>query len=149
MNVAIVRPESWNLPLFVHVLGAMVLVGALVFAAGSLVAARGGGSAELTRLGFRALLVGAVPAFIVMRVGAQWIESESGYDDEAAWIGLGYIASDMGLLLLIGATILAWRAVKAGGRAGGGTAARVATGLTGFLLLMYVVVIWAMTTKPD
>ena len=26
--LAAVRPDSWNLPLFVHVLGAMVLVGA-------------------------------------------------------------------------------------------------------------------------
>ena len=35
------RPDSWNFPLFVHVLGAMILVGGLVTAAGSLAFARG------------------------------------------------------------------------------------------------------------
>ena len=28
--LAAIRPDSWNYPLFIHVLGAMVLVGALV-----------------------------------------------------------------------------------------------------------------------
>ena len=28
--LASIRPDSWNLPLFVHVLGAMILVGGLL-----------------------------------------------------------------------------------------------------------------------
>ncbi len=32
MLVAVIRPDEWNLPLFVHVLGAMLLVGTLLLA---------------------------------------------------------------------------------------------------------------------
>ena len=35
--IATIRPDSWNLPLLLHVGGAMVLVGALVLAASALV----------------------------------------------------------------------------------------------------------------
>ena len=33
MNVAAIRPDSWDFPLFLHVTGAMLLVGALVVVA--------------------------------------------------------------------------------------------------------------------
>lgn len=39
--LAVVRPDSWNLPLFLHVLGAMVLVGTLATAAVALLASSG------------------------------------------------------------------------------------------------------------
>ena len=41
---AIVRPDDWNFALFLHVLGAMVMVGALVLALGYLAAAWRGDS---------------------------------------------------------------------------------------------------------
>jgi uncharacterized membrane protein len=93
--LAIVRPDDWNLALFVHVLGAMVIVGALVLAASYLFAARRGGSLQATRVGFRSLLYVALPSFVAMRVGAQWIADEEGVaDSDAAWIEIGYIVSD-------------------------------------------------------
>ena len=99
--LAIVRPDGWNLPLLVHVAGAMLLVGALVVAlavtAGAL--RRGDDAAVLTRLAYRTLLIGVLPAYLTMRVGAEWIASEEAVGDDAAWIGIGYGTSDAGLLL--------------------------------------------------
>ena len=73
-----IRPDDWNLPLFLHVLGAMALVGALVLVVLSLASARGGDSAAGLRLAYRSLLLAAIPAWIVMRLGAQWIASRRG-----------------------------------------------------------------------
>ena len=38
--VALIRPDSWNFPLFLHVLGAMILVGGLLAGAATLGYAR-------------------------------------------------------------------------------------------------------------
>ena len=84
---AAVRPDAWDLPLFVHVLGAV--------------------------------------------------------DDEWSWIGIGYITSDVGLLLTLIAIGLAWRASRRG------TAARAVMVLAAVLLLAFAVAVWAMTTKPE
>jgi len=148
-----IRPDDWNLPLFLHVLGAMTLVGSLVLVVVSLASARGGDSAAALRLGYRSLLLGVIPGWIVMRAGAQWIASKEGYDDAEeppAWIDIGFITSEPTLLLLIAATIcagIAARRSREGGRGFGGlnTAALVLVAIT---LVVYVVAIWAMSTKP-
>lgn len=147
--LAAVRPDDWNLPLFVHVAGAMLLVGTMLVAALLLTNAvrRGDGAAVLTRLGFRALLLGVIPAYLVMRVGAQWIAETEDVPDDAGWIGIGYGTSELGLLLTIVATVLAWRATKKGD-AGPGGLGRAAMILTFVVLALYVVAIWAMTAKP-
>ena len=55
--VALIRPDSWNFPLFLHVLGAMVLFGAVAAAVGTLLTPGGGGDpAGLRRFAFRMLL---------------------------------------------------------------------------------------------
>ena len=72
--IAAVRPDSWNFPLLVHVLGAMILVGGRLTGASALAFARG--DARFLRLGYWALLLVALPGYIVMRIGAQWIYSE-------------------------------------------------------------------------
>ena len=42
-------------------------------------------------LAFRTLLIGAIPAYLVMRVGAEWIaDKENLVDSDAAWISIGY-----------------------------------------------------------
>jgi len=136
------RPDSADFPLFLHVLGAMVLIGALLLAVTAL--ANGNGS---LRLGYRALLMAALPSWLVMRVAAQWVaEEENLADSEDAWIGIGYITSELGLLLMIAATVCAGLSVRRGGRPG---LTRAALILSALLIAIYVITIWAMTTKPD
>ena len=53
----------------------------------------------------------ALPGYIVMRIGAQWIYSKEGWDDLPddaipAWIGIGYIVADLGALLVLIALIV-------------------------------------------
>ncbi len=149
--LAIVRPDAWNLPLFVHVLGAVALVGTLVVVlASSAGAARAGdGAALLSRLSFRTLLIGVLPSYIVMRVGAEWVASEEAVDDEWAWIGIGYITADLGALLIIISIVLSIIGLRRT-RRGGGTGLGRAVGIISVLLLAaYVVAVWAMTVKPD
>jgi hypothetical protein len=148
--VAAVRPDSWNLPLLLHVGGAMVLVGALVTALAALLAARRSDAAVLTRLGYRTLLYAALPAFVLMRVGAELIASKEDVPDDVGWIGIGYGISDGGLLLMIIATVLAGlgaRRVQRQGAPGGSMT--VATALTVLTVVAYVVAVWAMTAKPS
>ena len=144
MMLAIIRPDSWELPLLVHVGGAMLLVAALVvvlaLAAHGL--RRGDDAAALARTNFRALLLGVLPAYVVMRVGAEWIASEEAVGDPT-WIGIGYASSDGGLLLILVATGLAWRSARRGAGA-----SRAVAVLSALLLVGYVVTVWAMTAKP-
>ena len=150
--LAIISPDSWDLPLFVHILSAMALVGATTLAVASLAAAWRNGSLALTRLGYRALLLGVIPAWIVMRLSAQWIVDKEGLEDaNLAWIDIGFIVAEPILLLVIIATVLAGLAMRRASRgdsAGPSVGARVATGLVSFALLAYLVAVWAMTTKP-
>ena len=128
---------------FLHVGGAMVLVGALLLSATALVGAWRSDDAGNLRLGYRALLVGALPAYFVMRIAAQLLVDD--YDEDAAWIGVGFGVSELSLLLLIASTILAGISVK---RAAGGGRVRAATIIIGIILVLYLIAIWAMTTKP-
>jgi hypothetical protein len=150
--LAVIRPDEWNLALFVHVLGAFTLVGALAVAASFLFAARGENALTFTRLGFRSLLLAALPAFLVTRIGAQWIASEEGVEDsDATWITIGFISTDVGLLALLGATVAAWLGVRRASREDSGGPGRrpaIAAWLVAFLLAVYAVVIWTMATKP-
>jgi hypothetical protein len=144
VNVAIVRADSVNFPLLLHVGGAMVMVGALAAVLVVLAVAKRGDRAAL-RLAFRTLLYGASPAYIVMRVGAEWSASEANVDEDATWVGIGYMVADGGLLLLIVATVLAGLASRRGTAGGFVRAANV---LTLILIAGYAVALWAMTAKP-
>lgn len=135
--------------MFIHVLGAMTAVGGLLLAGTALVGAWRADDAGAMRLGFRALLWVALPAWIVMRVFAQFL-LDKGIDDgiyveEDTWVGLGYMTSEVGLLLLIIATVLAGLSAR---RAAGGGRIRGAAILVGILLVFSLVAIFAMTTKP-
>ena len=153
MTFAAIRPDHWDFPLFLHVAGAMVLVGALVVVAWALVKAWRGDAAGFTRLAYRTLLYVAIPSFIVMRAGAQWIADKEGILDsksDPSWIGIGFVTSDLGLVLLIAATITAGVAARRLAREPGTTSknARAAAVLTIIPLVLYLVAIWAMTAKP-
>jgi hypothetical protein len=151
MITAAIRPDGWNLPLLVHVAGAMILVGALAVILSCLVLARRGGGAALNRLGAQTFMFAAFPGFVLMRAGAEWIKSKESAPDDVAWIGIGYNVADTSLLLLIVAGILVGTSVRRLRRRGDparglATAASVLIALT---VAGYVLAIWAMTTKPD
>ena len=148
-----IRPDSWDFPLLLHVLGAMLLVGALVLAASALVLARRDGSAAMLRLGYRSLALGALPAWIVMRVGAQWIADEEGLtgDEVPSWVDIGYSTAEPGLPVLLIAILLVGLALRRAGRAQaspGDGLSRASVVLVSLLLVVYLVAIWAMTTRP-
>ncbi len=155
--LAATRPTSWDLPLFLHVLGAMVLVGALTVAvAFQILAWRKRDPADvaaLTRAGFRALLAVALPGYVVMRIGAQWVYSKEGWtgDNDPAWLGIGFLTADLGGILLLITIILAGLGARRL-RLSGGTASlltRIATPLATLILIAYVIAVGAMTTKPN
>jgi hypothetical protein len=139
--LAAIRPDDWNLALFVHILGAMVLVGALVLVATSL-------AARDLRLGFRSLLLGVIPGWIVMRGAAEWIaekEKLNDIDPTPAWVDVGYSVADPMLLLIIISTVCAGLAAR---RQSTGGLRMTALVLVGILLVASLVAIWAMSTKP-
>ena len=145
--LASIRPDSWDFPLLLHVGGAMVLVGAA--ATGSIVALtaqRASDPAAMRRLSFRAFLIVALPAYIVMRIGAEWLYSKEfgDTDDDPAWIGIGYITADAGALVLLIILILAGIAVWRG-KPGLTKAAGI---LSLIAVLGWLVAVWAMGGKP-
>jgi uncharacterized membrane protein len=151
-ELAVIRPDEWNLALFVHVLSAFTLIGALVAAASYLFAARRDGSVELVRVGFRLLLIVALPALIATRLAGQWIASEEGLEDsDLSWIETGFVSTDVGVLVLVVATVAAGFAVRRTRRAAagdGGLGGALAAWLVTILTVLYGVVIWLMATKP-
>ena len=104
--LAIIRPDSWNFPLFLHVLGAIVLVGAV--AATLLAAGRSKDSALLRSVAFRTLLIVALPGWVLMRFAGEWINSREDIPGDPGWLGTGYIVGDMGLVILLVGTIVGW-----------------------------------------
>jgi hypothetical protein len=151
MSYAALRPDAWNFPLLLHVLGATTLVAVLAAAAVVLtVSLRADDRTAAVRFAFRTLLIGAIPSYLVMRVGAEWIASKEHLEDsDASWIGIGYSVADGGLLLLIVMTTLAGLAVRRARRGGEPRMlVRWTTGLTLLLIVAYGVALWAMTTKP-
>ena len=156
--LAAVRPDSWNLALLLHVLGASILVGGLVTALAFQVAGwareTAAGALQLARLGFFTLLCAALPAWFLMYAGALWIYSKEGWDDvdtEPGWLGIGWMAADLGGLLILLSLILGGLGVRRLRQTGAATSmlVRSATVLTAIALIAYVVTVWAMSAKPD
>jgi hypothetical protein len=144
--LATVRPHAWDLPLLLHVLGAMVLVGAVATSALLAFAAwRRPGVPVYGRAAFWSLLAVGVPAYVVMRVGAQWTYSKEGFsgDNDPTWIGVGFAAADAGLLLLLLTTGLAfwWN------RRGKPVVGRVVAGLASLYLVLLGIAWFAMSAK--
>jgi uncharacterized membrane protein len=157
--LAAIRPDDWNFPLLLHVLGASILLGALTAAAtAQLLAWRRQSPADVltyARLSFRTLLFVAIPAWFLMRIGADWIATREGWDDvddEPVWLGIGYVTSEGGGLLILISVILAGIGVRRLGRSGGehgATFLRIATVLAVLVIIAYVITTWAMAGKPD
>jgi hypothetical protein len=150
--LAAVRPDSWNFPLFVHIVGATVLVGGLLTSGSALAFAKG--DAKLLRLGYWSLLAVSLPGYVIMRIGAQWIESKEGLDDlpdrlVPAWLDIGYIVADAGALVLLIALIVGGIGVYRMREGKGAGLLQVTMVLAFVMLAAYVVAAWAMAGKPN
>ena len=150
--IALIRPDSWNFPLFLHVLGAMILVGGLLAGATTLGYARG--DARFLRLGYWTLLVVSLPGWVLMRIGAGWISSKEGWDDlpdelVPTWLTIGFFVADLGGLILLVSLIMGGIGVYRLRQGKGSSLLRATMVLSLVLLAAYLVAAWAMAGKPD
>jgi hypothetical protein len=102
-------------PLFLHVLGAMVLFGGVASVALlSIVATRASEHRPiLQRLSLATLLLLVWPGWIAMRAGGQWVLNDEGLDKQTpGWADAGFLVADVGLVLLLVTTLLAWLASR-------------------------------------
>ena len=151
--LALSRPTEWNFPLFVHVLGATVLVGGLLAGASTILYARG--DTRFLKLGYWTLLAVALPGYVVMRIGAQWIYSKEGWDDlpsgveDPTWLGIGFIVADLGALLVLIALVLGGIGVRRLRDGRGQGLVKAAMVIAWIVLAAALVAVWAMSGKPD
>ena len=76
--IAAIRPDDWNYVLLLHIGGAMILVGGMLTAASALALARG--NVAVLRVGYWSLLIACLPAYVLMRIGAEWLYTEGGVE---------------------------------------------------------------------
>jgi hypothetical protein len=139
--LALVRPDSWNFPFFLHVLGATLLVGAV--GATVIIATR---APAWRRLLARTIGLLVLPAWVLMRFAGQWIDSRENIPDDPAWVGIGFGVGDAGLVLLVITALIAWWGVRRPERR---WPVRAVAVISAIYLIALFVAMWAMTTKPD
>jgi hypothetical protein len=123
-------------PLFLHVLGAMTLWGAVLAAIVVAVAGR-------SRAAFTVLLF-ALPAWVLTLACAYWIEHDEGLgSSNATWLGIGHGVLEAGVLVLLASIGSAywWR------RSGKAVAGRLVVGLAAVYLALLTVAMLAMSGK--
>jgi hypothetical protein len=145
VSIASLCGPTCGTPLFLHVLGAMLLFGALLAAttlayAATRIVEHG---PLLRRLAFTVMLAGVWPSYILMRAAAQWVLSRENLDENPpGWVGVGFLVSDAGILVLLVLTLLGWLALRRP-RLGGWFA-----GLASIYVVALGVAVFAMTAKP-
>ena len=141
--LALVRPDSWDFPLFLHVLGAVLLVGAM--AATALAAGRAGGSLLLRRVAFWTLAVLALPAWVLMRLAGGWIDSKEDVPGDPTWLGIGFVVADIGIVILLVTAAVGWWSTRRPARR---WPQQTVTVLAIVYLAALLVSMWAMSAKP-
>jgi hypothetical protein len=149
--LAAIRPDNVSVALFVHVAGAMILVGGLATAGTALAFGWRDSGVTPLRLGYFSLLAVAFPGWILMRIGAQWTESREHLPDdfEPTWLGIGYFTADLGGILLLLGLILGGIGVRRLHDGSGAGLLKASTVITLLLVAAYVVAVWAMAGKPS
>jgi hypothetical protein len=133
-------------PLFLHVLGAMTTFGAIfTVVLLTYIAWNRPEAAFIRRATFFTLLT-AVPFYILLRVFAEIMysdEKDAFGGNDPTWVGIGYITSDAGVLVLLISIGCAfwWK------RSGKPVAGRIVAVLTSLLLVMLTVAMLAMSGK--
>ena len=141
--IAFSRP-FW--PLFLHVLGAMTLFGAILAAAITSIVAWGRPGLAILRKATFWALVSAIPDYLVLRIAAQVIysnEKDAFGGKDPTWIGIGFGVSDAGLLLLLLTLGVAYWWLRSAKPVAG----RIVAGLTSVYLVLLGVAWLAMSAK--
>jgi hypothetical protein len=128
----------------------MILVGGLLAGASTLAFARG--SERFLRLGYWTLLLVALPGWVVMFAGANWIYSKEGWDDledEPAWLGIGWTIAMLGALLVVIALIVGGIGLRRLRTGGGHGLLKAAMVIAWLVLAAALIAVWAMAGKPD
>ncbi len=141
--LALVRADSLDFPLFLHVLGAVLLVGAM--AATALAAGRAGGSLLLRRVAFWTLAVLALPAWVLMRLAGGWIDSKEDVPGDPTWLGIGFVVADIGIVILLVSAAVGWWSTRRPDRR---WPQQTVTVLAIVYLAALLVSMWAMSAKP-
>jgi hypothetical protein len=89
----------------------------------------------------------------LMRFGGEWTYVREHLDDQPdhVWVGIGFITSDLGALVLLISLLVTGIGARRLGRseAQQSTLTRVGAVLTALMLAGYIVAVWAMSAKPD
>ena len=134
------------MPLFLHVLGATLLIGGISAVVVVAVAALRSPehAALLRRIAFQTTLIVVWPAFIATVAGGHWTLSRELGDNRTppGWALVGIAVTDLGVLVVIVLTVFAWLALRRP-RMG-----RAVAALAALYLGALLVTLWAMTAKP-
>jgi hypothetical protein len=133
-------------PLFLHVLGAMTTIGAILTVVVLSYVSWSRPDAAFLRRATLTTLLTAIPFYILLRVFAEvmYSKEKDGFGgNDPTWVGIGYITSDAGFLVLLITIGLAfwWR------RSEKPVAGRIVAVLSTLLLLMLTVAMLAMSGK--
>ncbi len=104
----------------------------------------------MLRIGYFSLLAVALPGWILMRIGAQWIYDREGFEggEEPTWLAIGWATADPGGVLLLAGLIVGGIGVRRLGDGKGSGLLKATMVISLVLLAAYVVAIWAMSGKP-
>ena len=99
------------------------------------------------------MLAVALPGYIILRVGAEWIYSKEGWDDvpdnlTPDWLEIGFWVADVGALLLLVALIIGGIAMYRMRDGKGAGLLKGTLALSVVLLAASLVAVWAMAGKP-
>jgi hypothetical protein len=147
VTLASICGRTCGVPLFVHVLGATLLVGGISAVVVVAVAAlRHPEHAQLLRsIVLQTTLIAVWPGFIATVAGGHWTLSREHLADNRTppgWALVGIAVTDLGVLVVIALTVLAWLALRRP-RLG-----RAVAALAALYLGALLVTLWAMTAKP-
>jgi hypothetical protein len=131
--------------LFLHVLGAITLFGATGAVAVLALAARGRDEQlPLARASLGTLLLLALPSWVVMLGFGSWAKSGSDLPGDPGWLKIGESVANVGLLLLLATTALAYRWTQ---RPAGGRPVTAIGVLSCLYLVALAVTWWVMAAK--
>jgi hypothetical protein len=150
--LASVRPNDIDLALFVHIAGAMALVGGLVTAAVAGIVGWRGDAVRLGRFSVMTLLAVALPGWFIMRVGAEWTYNKENLDSltsDPTWLGIGFSLADGGGVLLLLALVLGGIGMRQSRRGKGERLLKASGAIAALLVVAYAVAVWAMGAKPS